>query len=138
MLIDRVVMIHIELHHCDNGWNSGIKAPDTPSSFMRRKARLGVAVFQQQIKKESPCASGSLRIASSIKMQIRCDQPHCIRDGSASGAQTLFKQAKKIKFIVEKSVCITRWIRRYVPRYSHQGRLGLREICAQAMAFALA
>ena len=73
---------------------------------MRRKARPGLPCLSNRPRKMRPAVL-SLRIASSTRFRLCCDQPHCIRVDQQSGAQPLFKQAQQIKFVGEEKRLIT-------------------------------
>ena len=77
MLIHRVVMINIELHHRDNVFEFGNERRQHPQLVHSPQRAFGVAVFQQQVDKNTH-RFGVIAHAVVDQMQIGGDKTHHI------------------------------------------------------------
>ena len=77
MLVHRVVVVHVELHHRDDaGRRRGTKRPSTPASFIRRST-VSASFFEVRIsRKQLGCASSLSRNFASIRLSERVDRAH--------------------------------------------------------------
>ncbi len=78
MFVHRVVVVHVELHHRDDGREFGDECGQHPQFVHPSQRPFGIAVLQQQIKEDPP----RLFVVAQVfvdPVQIGRDQPHRIR-----------------------------------------------------------
>ena len=103
MFVDGIVMVHVELHHRHDWFEFWDEFRQNAQFVHAPQGPSGIAMFEQEVKKNTPC---SFVVAHRVidKIEVGCDQPHCIGVDQQSGAQPLFKQAQQIEFVGEKIV----------------------------------
>ena len=93
MLVHRIVVIHVELHHRHDGFEFGNKGREHAQFVHASEGAFGIAVFQQEVEKEL------LRrrvIAHALVDQpdIGRDEQHRVGMDQEARAQRLFEQAQ--------------------------------------------
>jgi hypothetical protein len=83
------------------GSNSGMKAPSTPSSFIRRSARSGLPCFSSRSRKIDRLGVGAHLVVDQV--QIRRDQAHRVGVQQIAGAQRLFEDAQQVQLVGKES-----------------------------------
>ena len=101
VLVHRVVVIDVELHHRDDGFEFRDEGRQDPQFVHPAQAAFGVPVFQQQVKEQS-LRLGVLAHVVVDQVQIPGQEPHDVGVKQIAGAQRLFKDAQKVQLVGQK------------------------------------
>ncbi len=98
VLVDGVVVIHVELHHRHDGFEFRDESGQHAKFVHAPQRTFRIAVFQQQIHEDANrFGIRANRVVDQI--QIGRDNPHGVRVDQDPGAQCFFKQAQDIQRI---------------------------------------
>ena len=101
VLIHRVVVIDVELHHRDDGFEFGHKGAQYTQFVHPPQRAFGVAVFQQQIHEQ---ALGVLVVAHLVvdQIEVRRNRAHRVGMDQHPRAQGLFEQAQDVQLVLKE------------------------------------
>ena len=98
MFIDRVVVIHIELHHRDDRCEFGNEGCQNTQFIHPPQGPFGVAVFQHQIKKDAARLFVLAHFVINL-IKVCRNQAHGIWVQQGPCPQRLFKDTQDVQFI---------------------------------------
>jgi len=100
------MVIHIELHHCDNRGEFGDKRVQHPKLVHPVQGAFRVAVFQQQVQ-EQLIGPGVVSQAGVDQMHIGRQQAHRVGMQQGAKAQCFFEYSQNVQRTCEKSIIIS-------------------------------
>ena len=105
MLVDGVVVIHVELHHRHDRFELGDKRRQHAQLVHPAQRAVGIAVFQQQVEEDAP---GLFRIAHLVvdQVQVRLDEAHRVGMDQEPGAQRLFIEAQDVHLVRQERILV--------------------------------
>ncbi len=105
VLVHRVGMVHVELHHRDNRFEFGDECGQDPQFVHPAQRALGISVLQEKAQ-ENPAGNGIISHLVVYQGQVGRDQPHGVWMDQQSRAQPLFKKTQQVQFVAKKCVGI--------------------------------
>ncbi len=101
VFVHRVVMVHVELHHRDDGFKFRDKSGQNTKFVHPPQGAFRVAVFEHQVDKD---ALRLFRFAHVLVDQVKvgADEPHRIGMDQQTGAQRLFEDAQHVHLVGQK------------------------------------
>ncbi len=105
VLVDRVAVIHVELHHRDDRLELGDEGGQHAQFVHPPQRPFGVAVLEQQIE-EDPARFfvGAHLVVDQV--QIGRDQPHRVGVQQGAGAQRLFEHPQHVQLVGEEAAFV--------------------------------
>ena len=105
VLVHRVVVVHVELHHRHDGLEFRNKCREHAEFVHAPERSLGVPVFKKRIE-ENPVCFGRPAHFVVNQVEVRRDQPHCVRMDQVARAQRFFEYPQQVKLVRQKGALI--------------------------------
>ena len=98
MFVNRVVVVDVELHHRDDGFEFGNEGPQNTQFVHASQGPFRIAVLKQQVKKDLHRLGIRPHLVVD-PVQIGRDQPHRVGVKKIAGPQGFFEDAQQVQLV---------------------------------------